>query len=205
MVEGIGKNVSPYWIGKRVAVFPKIACGKCKECRTGHPERCTEYDYLGSRRDGAFAEYVGIPATQLLELPDNVSFEQAAMLEPMAVAANAFRTGCRKDSVLPLDSKLAVCGLGTIGLLLTMFLIDAGYHNIYVIGNKSSQKAKVRELGIADEQFFDCNDGDASQWLKDASDGGVDAFFECVGKNESICYGLDAIASCGRLVLFFFI
>ena len=57
VVESIGKNVSPSWLGKRVAVFPKIACGKCRECKDELPDMCQNYDYIGSRRDGAFAEY----------------------------------------------------------------------------------------------------------------------------------------------------
>ena len=52
---------------------------------------CRNYDYLGSRRNGGFAEYVAVPAENLIKIPDNVSFEQAAMLEPMAVAAHAMR------------------------------------------------------------------------------------------------------------------
>ena len=62
VVESIGKKVSPSWLGKRVAVFPKIACGKCRECQDELPDMCQNYDYIGSRRDGAFAEYVTVPA-----------------------------------------------------------------------------------------------------------------------------------------------
>lgn len=202
VVEGIGKKVPPYWMGKRVAVFPKIACLKCKECLSGHTERCQNYDYLGSRRNGAFAEYVVSPFTQLLELPDSVSFEQAAMLEPMAVAANAFLNGCRRvNPAVSLDANIVVCGLGTIGLLLCMFLVDAGYRNIYVIGNKASQIDKAKNLGIPEDRFYNCNDANVAGWIMDVTDGGTEVYFECVGKNESICYGLEAIAPAGRIIL----
>ena len=95
VVEETGKDVSPDWLGKRVAVFPKIACGRCRQCKESHEDLCTDYDYVGSRRDGAFAEFVTAPVKNLLELPANVSPEAAAMLEPMAVAANAVRTGIK--------------------------------------------------------------------------------------------------------------
>ena len=61
VVEGIGKKASPFWMRKRVGIFPMIPCGHCRPCVTGHPEMCRDYDYIGSRRDGAFAEYVTVP------------------------------------------------------------------------------------------------------------------------------------------------
>lgn len=202
VVEGIGKKVSPYWMGKRVAVFPKIACGKCRQCNNGHPERCENYDYSGSRRNGAFSEYVSVPMTQLMELPDNVSFEQAAMIEPMAVAANAMRTGCLDiNGPIGKAQSIAVCGLGTIGLCLVMFLKDAGYQNIYVIGNKEPQKEKASSLGIPQENYCDINQTDPVSWLNDVTDGGTDVYFECVGCNESIRYGLNTTTNSGRIIL----
>lgn len=200
VVEGIGRNVSPYWMNKRVAVFPKIACGKCRQCRNGHPDRCENYDYSGSRRDGAFAEYVSVPMTQLLELPQSVSFEQAAMIEPMAVAANAMRTGCfRGGAPIEKEQPVAVCGLGTIGLLLVMFLKEYGYQNIYLIGNKESQKEYAMRFGVTEDRFFNINSGNPVLWLKDAGEPFV--YFECVGSNESISYGMDSVAIGGRIIL----
>ena len=66
-VEGIGKDAPPLWLGKRVGVFPLIPCGKCEPCRYGHQEMCRDYGYIGSRRDGAFAEYVTVPASNLMK------------------------------------------------------------------------------------------------------------------------------------------
>ncbi len=101
--------------GERVGVFPLIPCGKCPQCRKKQYEMCADYNYLGSRCDGGFAEYVAVPKWNLLSLPDSVSFEDAAMLEPTAVAAHAMRA----MAVQP-DETICVCGLGTIGLLLVM-------------------------------------------------------------------------------------
>ncbi len=201
-VEGIGKEVSAHWLGKRVAVFPKIACGKCANCRKGRRDLCTDYDYLGSRGNGAFAEYVSAPADNLQELPGNVSFEQAAMLEPLAVAANAVRRGVLMDgNALPKENPVAVCGLGSIGFMVVMLLYELGYSRIFVVGNKDSQRSRAEGLGIAGAAFYDSRNGEAAKWLKEVSDGGVSAYFECVGSNESIAYGIEAAASQGRLVL----
>ena len=99
VVESVGKETDSAWLGKRVGVFPLIPCGACGPCIKGQYEMCRNYGYLGSRRDGGFAEYVAVPAENLIELPDNVSFEEAAMLEPMAVAVHAVRR------VLPEESR----------------------------------------------------------------------------------------------------
>jgi len=201
VVEAIGKDVDSYWLGSRVAVCPKIPCGKCINCKNDKPDGCTSYDYSGSRRDGAYAEYVNVPATQLLELPDNVTFEAGAMLEPLAVATNAVRRGCNNISyIAPKNSTIVICGVGTIGLMVLMLLREMGYHNIFVIGNKDNQKKHAESLGVAAENFCDKRIDDPVTWLKDKSKG-VDIFFECVGSNESINYALQTLGFESRLVL----
>ena len=92
-VESVGDGVDAAWIGKRVGIFPLIPCRECAQCKKQRYEMCSHYDYLGSRRDGGFAEYVSVPEWNLLALPDAVSYEAAAMLEPMAVAVHAMRIG----------------------------------------------------------------------------------------------------------------
>ena len=201
VVERIGNAVDGSWIGRRVGVFPKIPCGKCRYCREGRGELCADYDYVGSRRDGAFAEYVTAPARNLLPLPDEVGFEEAAMLEPMAVAANAVRTGTtRVNGELARDGAIAVCGMGTIGFMIVMLLKGAGFDNIYLIGNKAFHRKKALDMGIAARRFCDSRVQEPAGWLKEQT-GGVDLYFECVGSNESIRYGLEATAPSGTVIL----
>ena len=202
VVEAVGNKADPSWLNKRVAVFPKIACGKCPSCRQGLFDNCQNYDYIGSRRDGAFAEFVTSPVGNLLELSDSVSFEEGAMTEPLAVAANAVRRGCHgSDASLSPDKPVAVCGLGTIGVMVVMLLKEAGFENIYAVGNKEPQKERLKALGIPADHFINSRNENVPEWLKDNTCGGVSAFFECVGKNECIDYGIESTAPCGRLVL----
>lgn len=92
IVESVGDDsANSDLIGKRVGVFPLIPCKKCPQCMQKKYEMCENYNYLGSRCDGGFAEYVSVPLWNLIELPDEVSFEQAAMLEPFCVAAHSVR------------------------------------------------------------------------------------------------------------------
>ena len=74
IVEKVADTKNEYWVDKHVGVFPLIPCRSCDPCKEHHYEMCEHYDYIGSRRDGAFAEYVAAPIWNLLEIPDNIPF-----------------------------------------------------------------------------------------------------------------------------------
>lgn len=195
VVAETGEKADARWKGKRVGVFPLIPCGKCVPCQKGQYEMCRSYSYLGSRRDGGFAGYAAVPASNLLVLPDNVSFEAAAMLEPMAVAVHSMRRTA-------LSGTAAVCGLGTIGLLLLLFLKDAGIENILAVGNKDSQRRAALETGLPADCYCDSRMQDAGEWILERTKGrGADVFFECVGKNETLTQAVGYTAPGGRIVL----
>lgn len=207
VVAETGEGVSDTWIGRRVGVFPLIPCGECGPCRKKQYEMCRNYGYTGSRRDGGFAEYVTVPAENLLELPDTVTFEEAAMLEPMAVAVHAMRRTVTAGS-----GTAAVCGLGTIGMLLLMFLLEkerqggasdpAPSFKILAVGNKASQKQAAERMGLSGEQYCSSREQDTAQWLARQTGGtGADVFFECVGKNETVSLAAAAGAPGGQVVL----
>lgn len=197
VVEETGPGADESWLGRRVGVFPMIPCRECDSCRRGQYELCRDYGYLGSRRDGGFAEYVSVPAQNLTGLPDNVAFEEAAMLEPMAVAVHAMRRAMpgRTDRV-------AVWGLGTIGLLLFRFLKEAGVRDILAIGNKDFQKREILKMGSTEDCYFDIRKGPADRWIMERTAGaGVDVFFECVGRNEAFSQAIGNTAPGGRVCL----
>ncbi len=196
----VGKNVDEEWLDQRVGIFPLIPCTDCTACRQQHYELCRDYDYLGSRRDGGFAEYVAVPAWNLIRLPDSVSYRQAAMMEPMAVAVHAMRNALPADGGR--DRTIAVCGFGTIGILLAMFLKEAGCTRIYVIGNKDFQRKMAVETGIDEAHVYIGESAGAREWLMAQTDGaGVDVFFECVGKNETVETAVMCTASNGTVQL----
>lgn len=192
-----GELAGTKWLHKRVGVFPLIPCGDCGPCREKQYEMCRHYGYLGSRRDGAFAEYVAVPQWNLIELPEEVGFEEAAMLEPMAVAVHAMRRIAPKP-----DEKVVICGLGTIGHLLLMFLKDAGVEGLLAIGNKEFQCHKAVDLGIDRECVCNSRQQDAEAWLMEKTNGkGADVFFECVGRNETVRLSIAGAAPGGRVML----
>ena len=220
-VVALGENVDRSWLGKRVGVFPLIPCRSCEPCRRKQYEMCRNYDYLGSRRDGGFAEYVAVPVWNLLALPQSVSYEEAAMLEPMAVAVHAMRRMLSESDIWISENgkragfageaeaekkagniSVAVCGLGTIGLLLLMFLKEAGVREVYAVGNKDFQKEMAKKLGVTEEFYCDSRRQDQHQWLMERTGGrGVDQYYECVGKSETYELAVDGTAPAGRVVL----
>ncbi len=199
-VMEVGEGADTKWKNKRVGIFPLIPCGNCTACQKRYYELCRSYSYLGSRRDGGFAEYAAVPEWNLIELPDSVSYEEAAMLEPMAVAVHAMRRAALSGT-----DTVAVCGLGTIGLLLVMFLLEderINPLNILVIGNKDFQKQTAVKMGIPENHYCDGRCEDVRTWLMEHTcKRGVDVFFECVGKNETYAQAVDAMAPAGRIIL----
>ncbi|MBO5487008.1 MAG: galactitol-1-phosphate 5-dehydrogenase [Eubacterium sp.] len=197
LVVETGSNVDIKWKGKRVGIFPLIPCQHCKPCQSGKYEMCRNYSYLGSRRNGGFAEYMAVPEWNLVELPDNVTYEEAAMLEPMAVAVHAMRRVNFQST-----SSVVVEGLGTIGLFLTMFLLEHGIQNILVIGNKEFQKRMSFQLGISENHYCDSRTENVKDFILRHTDGyGPDVFFECVGKQETISKAIDLTAPAGEICM----
>ena len=92
-VEAVGEDADPALVGKRAAVFPCIPCRTCENCETGNYAECTNYQYLGSRNDGGFAEYCLIPSDWHLVLSSNpdVPLENLSLVEPATVALNIGR------------------------------------------------------------------------------------------------------------------
>lgn len=186
--------------GKRMGVFPLIPCGTCSLCREGRYELCRQYGYLGSRRNGGFAEYVAVPAANLIEIPDSVSFEAAAMLEPMAVAIHAMRRAGLER--LSKDETIAVCGLGTIGVLLLVALQEAGFQKIVAIGNKPFQQQLVLKSGLPQSSYCDSKKEEPGAEILEKTGGrGASVFFECVGKEETVSFVVNHTAPAGKVVL----
>lgn len=182
-------------IGKRVGVFPLIPCMKCAQCREKAYEMCQSYNYLGSRTDGGFAEYVVVPVWNLIELPDDVSFEDAAMLEPACVALHAVRQADMENV-----ESAVVYGCGTIGILVIRWLAAMGVKKIYAIGTRNEQQGLL--FGLTDCVFCNCREENAVDFIMKQTEGkGADTVFECVGVKDSINNAVSVAKAGGQVVL----
>ena len=168
----------PSLIGRGAAVFPLLPCGACEACRTEHYAQCFNYDYYGSRRDGAMAEYLAVRRENLCLLPEGVSYEEAAMSEPAAVALHAFRkTG------VGLGDTLLIYGIGTIGLILAQWARAAGVRNIVLVARTDDKARWAQDLGFP--LAINGNHVDVDAFVKKITDGrGADACVEGTGDSE---------------------
>ena len=131
--------------GARVAVDPSLFCGHCPACRAGRGNLCANWNALGTTVNGAFAEYVAVPAVNAYRLPDSVDDAQGALIEPLSCAVHGLR---RLGPVLGQDVLLT--GAGTMGLLLLQLLNDAGARSVSVVDRKAARLTVAKAVGAAD-------------------------------------------------------
>lgn len=195
VIRQTGAAENDHLIGKRVGVFPLIPCMKCVQCQKKNYEMCQSYNYLGSRTDGGFAEYVAVPVWNLIELPEEVAFEDAAMLEPACVALHAIRQANMENV-----TSAAVYGCGTIGILVIQWLKSLGVKTIYAIGTRKEQSDLLS--GFADCIFCNCHEEDPVSFITEQTDReGADIVFECVGAGNSINNAVNSVRAGGQVVL----
>lgn len=182
-------------LGRRVSVFPLKPCFRCENCRQGLYELCTDYDYLGSRCDGGFAEYVAVPEWNLLELPDEVDFHTAAMLEPASVALHALR-----QSRFHKGDTVAVVGPGTIGMILCRLAQLEGAAKTMLIG-RSQGKLDFAHTHYGIEYVINSTTEDVQQRIADITERhGIDVIFEGTGASASMELCLDTVRHSGNIV-----
>ena len=180
VVEKVHDREDESWAGKRVGVYPLIPCKKCASCLKGEYETCSSYDYTGSRRDGAFAEYVAVPVWNLIELPDTVSDIEGAMLEPLSVALHAVKKlgGIEGKSV-------CIVGTGPIGMMAGQWAKALGARA--VVKGRSEAKREIAERS-------------GLEYVTE-TDGEFDCVVEVVGSPEAVAESISLAKPGGRLVL----
>lgn len=166
--------------GKRVAVFPLLPCFECDSCKDENYALCADYDYYGSRRDGAMAEYLAAKRWNLLILPDHVSLAAGAMCEPSAVALHA--TSKLGDLA---GKSVLISGAGPIGILAAMFCTHKGAEKVYFFDLDESKIRAAEKLG-----FFEYTD-----------DVAVDVSVEGTGAGPALARCLKALKPFGKIVL----
>ena len=145
VVVEVGEDVSGIGIGKRVAVAPLVPCGKCEMCEAGRLALCTSYSYIGSRQQGGLAEFVTVPARNVVALPDAVSLRDAALIEPLSVALHGID---RAD--LNGVSTAMVFGSGVIGLLTVTALKAKGIDHVIAVDVQPEKLELAQRLGADD-------------------------------------------------------
>lgn len=143
-VVEVGKRVSNIAVGDRVAVEPGVTCGQCDYCKSGRYNLCPDVVFLATPPvNGAWAEYIVMPSDYLFKLPDSMSYEEGAMLEPLSVGFHAMMRG----KVQPFD-RVLITGLGPIGLLAGQAAKLFGVSEIYGTDVVPFRRQLAMEMGF---------------------------------------------------------
>lgn len=185
-VTQVGKGVREFQPGDRVAGVPLIPCMVCDECQQGNYAACKQYSFIGSRQQGALAEYIVIPARNAVKLPDNVTYEMGALLEPATVALHGlFCAGfCGGKDV-------AIIGTGNIGILALEWAKIFGAKSITVFDILDERLAIAKRLG-ADTIINTCHKG----FLENIRSK-YKYVFETAGQPDTIRLGFELVSGGG--------
>ncbi|MDQ6522921.1 zinc-binding dehydrogenase [Nocardioides sp. LHD-245] len=195
VVEAVGGDVAHIAVGTRVAVNPMLSCGACRQCRTGRANLCPRVRVIGLQRDGAHADLVVVPATNVIPLPDSVDFALGA------IVADAIATPWRaiaRARVQPGDVAV-VYGLGGLGLHAAMLLRQV--LGVRVIGVDAGDAALERAASYGIDEVVDARAGRPATEIHALTDGGADVSFEFVGALGVVEQAVRSLAYGGRCVV----
>jgi L-iditol 2-dehydrogenase len=181
IVKKIGAKATGVAVGDRVVVNPIIACGVCEPCRTGKNHICENMRLIGLHSSGAFAEYVAVPAANCLKLPDNVSFEDASMVEPVSVGIHAAgRAGVK------IGDNIVIIGPGMIGLTSLMAAKMAGAGKIFITGANGDEGRLALAKKLGADVVINVMQEDPVARIIAETKGGADSVIEAVGLQKTI-------------------
>jgi len=191
-VTKIGNNVRGIKVGERIVVEPVLSCGKCRTCLNGRNNICENMSLIGLHIPGAFTEYVSVPVDKCYKLPENVSFEEASLVEPLAVAVHA----C---NITPFEKKdkIGIIGSGTIGLMTLQVAKHHGASSIFVIDTLDYKLNLAKNFGS--NKIINAKNQDPVKEV--LSDGGADAVFEAVGHQKTVQQALSMVNKGGKVTV----
>ncbi|MCD6638415.1 MAG: alcohol dehydrogenase catalytic domain-containing protein [Nocardioides sp.] len=199
VVTYVPEGVTNVAVGDRVAIYNFVGCGTCHWCRTGCEEVCTDpVGQLGFSSDGTFRDIVPVPAANCVKLPDNVSFEDAALLSCSGMTAvHALRL-----ADVRFGDTVVVDGVGGVGLMVMQAAVAAGAQ-VIAIADSDARTPLAKDAGassviVLDERGYDA----VADRIREATDGrGADHFFELVGTTASMLAGVRGLARRGTAVI----
>jgi len=200
VIKEVGKNITRYIPGMRVGVAPNMGCGLCKHCIGGNTHLCNEYRALGININGGFSEYVRIPESAIRQgniaaLPDHLSFEEAAIVEPLACVYNGFE----KVNIKPGD-RVLIMGAGPIGLMHAKLAKMAGASKV-IVNNRSDERLAICKQ--IDPFFMTVRSDELRECVADLTNGeGADVVITAASVPQIQTMALELVAVNGRVNFF---
>jgi (R,R)-butanediol dehydrogenase/meso-butanediol dehydrogenase/diacetyl reductase len=195
-VSELGAEVDPaFSVGDRVAVYPFAPCGECANCRRGDLHVCREAAVKGlglGMNEGAYAESVVVEETMLMPIPSGLSFEHAALIEPLAVGLHGISIG----ETTPADS-CVVIGAGPIGVMTALGLKARGVERVLVVEKNAHRQGRIRSFGFEAIGLDQVHD----RVLEEFDGAAPDVVLECAGNPAAPQLAIELVRSRGIVVL----
>ena len=178
-VVEVGEGVTGFAVGDHVTVDPNIYCGHCAYCQNGKKQLCPSMEAIGVTRDGGFAQYSRIPASQAFKLEPTVPWEAAAMAEPLACCLHGIDL-----AGIQVGDKVCVVGGGAIGLLMVQLAKLSGASQIVL--SEPNEKRRQVGLQLGANAALDPTRPDSQEAFARVLDGGANVVIECVGNVPAV-------------------
>ena len=179
-VEALGEGVTGLRVGQKVTVEPQVVCGKCYPCRHGKYNLCESLKVMGFQTTGTASEYFTVDAARVTPLPENMSYDEGAMIEPLAVTVHA--AGKAGEMA---GKDVAILGAGPIGILLAQTVRALGAHKVMITDVSDIRLALASACGA--DEAVNTTRTDFNQALVDCfGPDRADYIFDCAGNNTTI-------------------
>ena len=196
IVEQAGSAVMRVKAGDRIAIEPAMPCGQCDQCRVGRPHTCRKLRFLGcpKQAEGCLSEYLVLPEASCFPIPETMSFDQAAISEPLAIGVYAV-----KRSIPMQGATVGILGAGPIGLSVLLPARAQGARRIFVTDKIDARRALARRAGADWAGNPDACDAVAEITALEPAQ--LDVVFECCGKQEALDQAIALLKPGGKLML----
>ncbi|BFT72323.1 (R,R)-butanediol dehydrogenase [Paenibacillus sp. P36] len=193
IIQEIGNGVTGFSNGDRVTIEPAIKCGKCDNCVKGNYNLCNHNGFVGLQSNGGFAEFAMVEPHMVHKLPDNLSLEEAAVIEPTAVSFHAL-----KISNMKIGDTVAIFGVGPIGLTAILCAKAAGASRIYAVDVSKERLDMAHKLGAT---VINAMEENAPEKILFETGSGVNVAFDCAGAEATVNSAISSISKGGQVVV----
>ncbi|MDA3822388.1 MAG: alcohol dehydrogenase catalytic domain-containing protein [Bacteroidales bacterium] len=187
------KNVKP---GDRIAIEPAMPCWECDQCKAGRPHTCRNLKFLGcpGQAAGCLSEYIVMPNTSCFPIPSTMSYDEAAISEPLAIGIYAV------NSSIPMrDAKIGILGFGPIGMSVLLPALAKGASKVFVTDKIKERVDQARKNGAV--YAGNPNSVDVVKDISELEPKLLDVVFECCGQQEAVDQAIDMLKPGGKLMI----
>lgn len=196
VVEAVGSGVNLVKPGDRIAIEPAMPCWECDQCRAGRPHTCLKLRFLGcpGQAEGSLSEYIVMPETSCYKIPDQISYDEAAISEPLAIGLYAV-----KQSIPMEGAKVGILGFGPIGMSVLLSARAMGAKKLYVTDKIDDRLQIARRSGAV--ITANPEHEDVVEKISTEVPELLDVVFECCGQQDAIDNAVDLLKPGGKLMI----